>query len=212
MTSTFHAIELTATANNWRLFVLRKIDAAFSDFQEKIHARDNFTCQFCGFQAKKFMEIINLDGNYLKNNKSNLTTACGMCAQCFFLEAVGKSDFGGGVLIYLPEMSQAELNALCHVLFALQIYRLKDADDAASIYRSLKLRAQIVEEQIGEGMSNPSLFGQMLIDSEIKMASQFKNTVSKSIRLLPNLSRFGMEITQWADAGLNALDDQEKNQ
>src|SRR3989338_6931574 len=192
MTSTFHAIELTATANNWRLFVLRKIDAAFSDFQEKIHARDNFTCQFCGFQAKKFMEIINLDGNYLKNNKSNLTTACGMCAQCFFLEAVGKSDFGGGVLIYLPEIRQSELNALCHVIFASMAYRLKNVTHAKNIYRSLKLRAQLIEEKVGEGLSNPAQFGQMLIDASEQKKPAIQDTIVKAFRLLPNMARFSM--------------------
>lgn len=89
-------IELMATANNWRLFMLRRGDPAFLSFQEKIHARDRFTCQFCGFQAKENLESINLNGNYLDNKKENLATACGLCAQCFFLEAVGKSDFGGG--------------------------------------------------------------------------------------------------------------------
>ncbi len=198
-------IELTATANNWRLFVLRKSDSAFLNFQEKIHARDHFTCQFCGFEAKQFLETINLNGNYLSNKRDNLVTACGMCAQCFFLEAVGKSDFGGGVLIYLPELSQTELNALCHVLFASQLYRLKEASNASSIYRGLKLRAQIVEEQIGEGMSNPALFGQMLIDAKVEKAPEFHSAMAKSIRLLPNLSRFSAEMVAWADSGLHAL-------
>ena len=64
------------------------------------------------------METINLNSNYADNKKDNLITACGLCAQCFFLEAIGKSDFGGGVLIYLPELRQSELNALCHAIFA----------------------------------------------------------------------------------------------
>ena len=200
-----HDIALTATANSWRLFVLRKADPAFLTFQEKIHVRDHFTCQFCGFQAKQFLETVNLNGNYLQNKRNNLATACSLCAQCFFLEAVGKSDFGGGVLIYLPEMRQAELNALCHVIFASQIYHLKNATHANNIYRELKLRAQIIEEQIGEGMSNPALFGQMLIDAKIETTQAFRNAISTSIRLLPNLSRFATEIVQWAEFGLQYL-------
>lgn len=96
-----YPIVLTATANNWRLFMVRKADPAFLAFQKKIHARDHHTCQFCGFQAKDHLETINLNGNYLDNKRDNLATACGLCVQCFFLEAVGKSDFGGGVLIGL---------------------------------------------------------------------------------------------------------------
>ena len=89
-------IQLTATANNWRLFMLRKGDPGFQAFAERVFKRDRYICQFCGFQAQRLQEIINVDSNYHHNRLENLVTACGFCAQCFFLEAVGKSDFGGG--------------------------------------------------------------------------------------------------------------------
>lgn len=198
-------IELAATANNWRLFMLRRADSAFLTFQQKIHARDRYTCQFCRFQAKENLETINLNGNYTDNKRHNLVTACGLCAQCFFLEAVGKSDFGGGVLIYLPEMRQSELNALCHVIFASMAYRLKNATHAKNIYRSLKLRAQLIEEKIGEGLSNPAQFGQMLIDASEQKKPAIQDTIIKTFRLLPNMARFSTEILNWSQAGLSAL-------
>ncbi len=199
-------IELAATANNWRLFMLRRADPAFLAFQKKIHARDQHICQFCGFQALDNLETINLNGNYLENKRNNLVTACGLCAQCFFLEAVGKSDFGGGALIYLPEMRQNELNALCHVIFIAQTYRLKSAMIAKNIYRSLKLRAQLIEEKVGEGLSNPAQFGQMLIEAgEKNKKPALQETIVKTFRLLPNMTRFSTEIITWAKAGLNAL-------
>ena len=201
-----HDIELTATANNWRLFMLRRADPAFLAFQEKIHARDNYTCQFCGFQARDNLETININGNYLENKKNNLLSGCGLCAQCFFLEAVGKSDFGGGVLIYLPEMTQNELNALCHVIFVSMICRLNNASLAKNIYRSLKLRAQLIEEKVGEGLSNPAQFGQMLIEAgEQHKKPAIQETIVKAFRLLPNLARFSAEIIAWSRAGINAL-------
>lgn len=198
-------IELAATANNWRLFMLRRADPAFLAFQQKIHARDRYTCQFCRFQAKENLETINLNGNYAENKRDNLVTACGLCAQCFFLEAVGKSDFGGGVLIYLPEIRQSELNALCHVIFASIAYRLKNATHAKNIYRSLKLRAQLIEEKVGEGLSNPAQFGQMLIDASEQKKPAIQDTIVKTFRLLPNMARFSMEILNWSQMGLSAL-------
>lgn len=203
--TTLRAIELTATANNWRLFMLRRADPVFLSFQEKLHARDRYTCQFCGFQAKENLETININGNYLENKKNNLITACGLCAQCFFLEAVGKSDFGGGVLIYLPEMQQNELNALCHEIFISMVYRLNGAVPAKNIYRSLKLRAQLIEEKVGEGLSNPSQFGQMLIDSASGAKPAIQVTIAKAFRLLPNMARFSAEIVKWSRAGLECL-------
>lgn len=198
-------IELAATPSNWRLFMLRRADPAFLAFQKKIHARDRYTCQFCRFQAVESMETVNLNGNYTDNKKDNLVTACGLCAQCFFLEAIGKSDFGGGVLIYLPEMRQRELNALCHALFASITYRLKSATHAKNIYRSLKLRAQIIESKIGEGLSNPAQFGQMLIEAGDQKKAPIQETITKAFRLLPNMTRFSPEIINWSEAGLKAL-------
>jgi len=34
-----------------------------------------------------------------------------------FLESVGVGGYGGGALVYIPEIEQVELNVLCHVLF-----------------------------------------------------------------------------------------------
>lgn len=198
-------IELAATANNWRLFMLRKADPAFLAFQKKIHARDDYACGFCGFQAKEFLESVNVNGDYLDNKRDNLVTACGFCAQCFFLEAIGKSDFGGGVLIYLPEMQQNELNALCHTLFASMVFHLNDSASAKNIYRSLKLRSQIVEEKIGEGLSNPAQFGLMLIDAAHHKKSDVHDTLSKTLRLLPNMGRSSAEIIGWMQAGFETF-------
>lgn len=198
-------IQLTATANNWRLFMLRKADSAFLAFQEKVHIRDHYTCQYCGFQAKQHLETINVNGNYLDNKKSNLATACGLCAQCFFLEAVGRSDFGGGVLIYLPEMRQNELNALCHIIFLSVACRFKEAVAAKNIYRSLKLRSQLIEEKIGEGLSNPAQFGQMLIEMSENNEAPLNQAVMNTFRLLPNMTRFSIEIAHWAKAGLEVF-------
>ena len=91
-----------------------------------------------------------------------MATSCCFCTQCLFLEAVGKNDYGGGTVIYLPEITQVELNGLCHVLFCAIANATNYRADAQTIYRSFKLRAQPVEEQIGEGMSNPNIAGTII--------------------------------------------------
>lgn len=112
-------LKLIASPGSWRLYSARKIDERFKSYEQKIFQRDRYTCQFCGFQARLYQDIVNLDGDYTNNRLSNLVTACCFCAQCFFVESVGVGGYGGGTLIYLPELTQAELNSLCHVLFAL---------------------------------------------------------------------------------------------
>ncbi len=111
-----HNLSLAVNLAGWRIFVRRKKDKAFLPVQQRIFDRDAYTCQYCGFQAKEYQEVVNLDGNYANNKLSNMATACCFCSQCLFLESIGLDDMGGGQLIYMPEMSQADLNSFCHVL------------------------------------------------------------------------------------------------
>lgn len=178
----------------------RKNDPAFNKFAERVLKRDRYTCQYCGFQAQKLQQVINKDANYRNNRLENLVTACDFCAQCFFLEAVGKSDFGGGTLIYLPEISQMELNALCHVLFTMMASgNTTDDVNAKNTYRSLRLRSQVVEQELGEGLSSPSLYGHLLIDTQAD--PHHKKNVNKELstmlRLLPDITRFTVHLETW---------------
>lgn len=199
-------LPLLAKENNWRLFMLRKADPAFLAFQKRVFTRDQYSCQFCGFQATEFIEVVNLDNNYSNNRLSNLATACPFCAQCLFLDGVGKSDFGGGVLIYMPEISQGQLNALCHVLFARRISGQKEEDSTTrNLYRSLRLRNQWVDKEIGEGLSNPALMGQLLIETESKDKARLKRHLLEKVRLLPDFNSFALQLETWMVKGLQAL-------
>lgn len=199
-------LELYAKENNWRLFMTRKADEAFLAFKQKVLERDQYTCQFCGFQSQFHLEIVNFDHNYHNNRLKNLISACPLCVQCCFLETVGKTEWGGGVLIYLPEMQQNALNALCHILFA----KIVDGTDsfektARNIYRSLRLRSQIVEKELGEGLSNPAFCGQMLIDSTLNDKPAFLKSFNMKIRLLPDMNKFPVQLDHWMIMGLQAL-------
>jgi intracellular multiplication protein IcmJ len=185
--------------------MIRKADKAFLPFQEKIFLRDNHTCQFCGFQAKKHQDVVNLDGDYSNNSAANLVTACCFCSQGFFLEAIGKHEFGGGLLIYLPELTQGELNALCHVLFAMMVSGDEAKDKAREIYRSLKLRAQIVEKELGEGLTNPALYGHLLLDANVSGTEALHSKIGAKVRVLPNLNKYAEPLEGWMMDNLNAL-------
>jgi len=195
-----HPIQLNVNSNGWRVFLGRKQDPSFVTFSKKILQRDDYTCQFCEFQADEYQEIVNLDQNYRQNKVSNLVTACVFCAQCFFLQAVGTGGHGGGTLIYLPELSQAQLNHFCHVLF-IEIVRESTFKEAAQdAYRSFKLRSQVIEKEFGDGMSDPAVFGQILIELDAdKMANM---PLFEHMRLLPSRAGFQTQIGYWSTQAL----------
>jgi len=199
-----HDLQLAVNLNGWRIFVRRREDKAFLPVEEKIFGRDNYTCQYCGFQAKEYQEIVNLDGNYTNNKFSNLITACCFCSQCLFIESIGLDDMGGGQLIFLPDMSQAELNSFCHVLFCAMGNGTGYQETAQSIYRSFKFRSQLIENKFGAGTSNPSVLGQLILEQQAR-GEEEKINVLKDLRLLPSYTKFKIQLDAWAAAALEEL-------
>lgn len=199
-----YEIKLMASPGAWRLYSARKADPRFASYQTKVFQRDRYTCKFCGFQAKLYQDIVNLDGDYNNNKLANMATACCFCAQCFFIESVGVGGYGGGTLIYLPELTQAELNSLSHVLFCAITNDTGYKNSAQTIYRSFKFRSQVVEDKFGEGTSDPSIFGHLLIDSG-PISDENLKKIFDNIRLLPSRAKFRKQIESWAASALEEI-------
>ncbi|MBX3708600.1 MAG: type IVB secretion system protein IcmJDotN [Gammaproteobacteria bacterium] len=205
-----HNLLLAVNLSGWRAFVRRKEDKGFLPAQKRVFGRDQYTCQYCGFQAKEYQEVVNLDGNYANNKLSNMITACCFCSQCLFLQSVGIDEMGGGQLIYLPEISQRDLNSFCHVLFCAMENNTGYQDSAQSIYRSLKFRSQIVENKFGSGTSNPAIMGQMIIEYRTQ-APKKKVDILKDMRLLPSHVKFKVQLDAWAAAALQELEAEQQS-
>jgi intracellular multiplication protein IcmJ len=203
-----YPLELKIQPEGWRVFSARKADPAFTEFSKKVFRRDNHTCQFCGFQAREFQEVINLDQDYRNNKLGNLVTACCFCLQCHFLNAVGV-NYGGGILISSPELTQPEINSFCHVIFCAIANDTGYKTTAQSIYRSLKFRSKAIDEIFGEGSHEPAVFTQLLIDTKGMDTQTGKVNVDKAmlsnLRLLPSRTKFKSQIERWAAIALEEL-------
>ncbi len=200
-----YPLQLSINPEGLRLFLSRKTNSMFQKLQTKIFERDRHSCQFCGFQAQEYQEVINLDQNYRHNTLSNMVTACCFCSQCFFIENIGTGDYGGGKLIYLPEMSQSELNSFCHVIFCAMTNGTNYRDTAQSVYRSLKFRVQPIEDKFGVGTSNPNVFSQPLLEYEGDKKSEVVDKTLEKCRLLPSYARFKKQLDRWAAAAAEEL-------
>lgn len=205
-----HDLQLAVNFNGWRLFVRRREDKAFLPVAEKVYQRDSYTCQYCGFQAREFQEIVNLDGNYNNNKLSNMITACCFCSQCLFIESTGLDEMGGGQLVYMPEMSQADLNSFCHVLFCAMGNGTGYQESAQAIYRSFKFRSQPIETKFGQGTSNPATLGQLMLEYRQYHPEQNINAILKDLRLLPAYTKFKVQLEAWAKAALEELAQEEQ--
>lgn len=203
-----YELRLAVNLMGWRHFARRKEDKKFLSVAKQILERDHYVCQFCGFQAKEYQDVVNLDGNYLNEDKKNMVTACCFCSQCLFLQSVGIDEMSGGQLIYLPEMSQADLNSFCHVLFCAMGNSTGYQDSAQTIYRSFKFRGQAVENKFGTGASNPSIFGQMLVEYQDQFPRK-GSEVLKDLRLLPSNVKFRVQLDAWAASALKELEEEE---
>lgn len=192
----FLPIKLSAVRGNWQRYQARKRNKRFLAAQEKVFARDKHTCRYCGFFSEKYHTVINHDQNYANNKASNLVTACSLCAQCFFLDSIGRDNKTGGFLIYLPEVSQSDLNHFCRVLFSSMLRDAPYRGKLQSTYLSLKDRTSIIDELFGPDSHDPNIFGQTLIDSNLSDKIE-NNPVVEHLRLLPNRSSFKEEAYYW---------------
>lgn len=195
-------VKIIVDVNSYILYSTRKSDKKFKIFEEKVLKRDNYTCSYCTFKANKHMTVINNDCDYRNNSLDNLVTACPFCAQAHFLPFIGKVPSTGGVLIHMPDITQADLNALCHVLFCVIQHQAKYHNNAEKIYKSLKLRSKLIDDCWGNSLSDPAHFAQMLIDTPLDKIKSVQSQLIQNIRILPRFKAFSNEINDWSNNAL----------
>lgn len=117
------------------------------ELRQRVFERDSHSCRFCGFQSKKYQEVRPLDGNTENLKLDNLATTCIFCNQCFDLERT--SEMRSGVLIWLPEMAQAELHHIARAIYVARISQGSMAETAKTAYKTLIDRREVAKERLG---------------------------------------------------------------
>ncbi|MDX9689984.1 MAG: hypothetical protein EOM37_08115 [Proteobacteria bacterium] len=123
---------------------------------EKVLWRDAFACRCCGFVSKKFQRVIPLCilPSQEKAADNEYVTVCAMCEMTAMLDRAGVT--GAGNIIWLPELTQAELN---HAVRALYIaVNCNDETLKKSAARTLEvLSARRAEAKKRLGTDDPSI-------------------------------------------------------
>lgn len=194
----FLPISLTAQRGNWQRFMARKAPSnkAFQAAKEKVFARDQNTCRYCGFYSLEYQELVNIDQDYSNNTFNNLATACSFCSQCFFLDGIGMDGKTGGTVIHLPEISQSDLNHFCRAVYCSLLRDPPYKGKLSAVLLTLQDRGKAVEDVFGPSSQEPMMFGQSLIDSQLT-PEQLKHPIFSELRLLPARKVFKTQAEYW---------------
>lgn len=115
--------------------------------RQKLLERDSHSCACCGFQSLKYQEILHINGNVGDMRPENLTTACIFCHQCFNLDQV--SLMRSGVIIWLPEISQAHLHNITRAVYVARISQGPIADAARRTLDVFMQRREEARKRLG---------------------------------------------------------------
>ncbi len=146
---------------------------------EKALWRDDYTCRCCGFHAGRFQKVIPAGQDI--GADEDFITVCLFCEESLTLEKTGLA--GAGVLIWLPELSQSELN---HVMRAIYVVREENHSLAAvarQVYDALMARRTEAKKRLGS--DDPLLLATVLYESLSDAEYESRKTKLEGIRLLP---------------------------
>lgn len=168
----------------------------------KILRRDDHTCQGCGLRSERWQEIHHRNDDHRDFREKNLETLCPFCHQVFHLPLAASTC--GGTLIWLPEMSQSDLNRLCGPLFvAVKTQKSRWSGQARQLIGYLEARGPLMESSLGS--SDPGLLAQVLLNLGADQYAKREKMLA-GIRLLPLPARFQNAIDYWEAALYNDPD------
>lgn len=169
--------------------------------RDRVLSRDNHTCQGCGWRAEQWQEIHHRDHDHRNMRESNLETLCPLCHQVFHLPQAGATS--GASVIWLPEISQADLNRMLMAIFvAKRNTKHPFHGTATQIHNDLEARRSTMETAFGR--SDPGILAQVLLKMRPDDYAK-RGVYLSSLRLFAHETRFPYEIEYWEAAHFKDL-------
>jgi intracellular multiplication protein IcmJ len=174
-----------------------KAAAQLAAIRPKVLERDKHTCRFCGFQSAKYQEVVHLNANPEDVRPENLATACIFCHQCFDLEKT--SLMNSGVLVWLPEIAQADLSNIARAIYVARISQGTMADAAKSALESIMARREDAKTRLST--DDPFILGTVMRDFLGPKHYAMRGEKLEGIRLFPldrrNISEGELKFNQF---------------
>lgn len=151
------------------------------ELKQKIFERDSYVCSCCGFQSKKYQEVLHANGNIVDNSEANLKTVCIFCHQCFHLDDV--STMRSGVLLWLPEIKQTDLHHIARAIYVARISQGPIADAARVALDALMKRRESIRSRIST--DDPFILASVLKDYLTDNHYSTRSQKLEGVRLFP---------------------------
>lgn len=185
-------LKIVCKAGNWQHFHDRTLSKNYGKIKDVISARDESACSFCGYPSDK-NELINKDGNYNNNKQDNIVLSCSICRQILLFDGHGLADDFGGRIVFLPEISQIDINHFMRTVYATMKKQPSFKSRLTDIMINIDERKDEVEGIFGKTSSDAKNFSQGLLDTFID-EKKLQHEIMKSLKFIPDKSMIENEI------------------
>lgn len=201
-------------------------DAAAERVREMVIAQGRFgrRCYFCDFSfgSSDLFEVHHLDHDHQNDDPGNLAPVCELCHAPFHIDLVSRKWPGdSGKIIFLPELTQPELNNLLQAVFyAMAVNAVGEENKSDekpvfqphTVYRVLDDRAALVERNgqgdvVRAGLSEPFALGRVLAEMDDATYAR-RDVLLHGLRYLAPQTHFVNQAKTWgaSDCAFSKLD------
>jgi intracellular multiplication protein IcmJ len=189
-------------------------DREYALVRRGILERDRYTCQYCGLSAKPdrdaepssrkasgYLEVHHLDDDHGNNDPQNLATICPFCHLVPHVGFAGNQKLAQ--LIYMPWLSQKDLNLLVAGMAVAILRGAKLGDDAEMLLHWLQAMDGPVIHEYGETMTDVAALGSALLNLHRQPPELYaqRGLALAHLRILPNPQMFQPAIAWWSQHG-----------
>ncbi len=158
---------------------------------EKTLGRDSFSCRCCGFTSPKYQRVLSVSAlSSGKGGGEDFVAVCSFCELTATLDRAGQT--AAGYVIWLPELSQGDLNHVMHALYIARESAHAELSKAAS--RTLDvLTARRAEAKKRLGTDDPLIFATALLEQVEPAHDAARAARLEGLRFLP-LDRYFVPV------------------